>query len=122
VKNNKVIARGYNKKEKKKNAIQHAEIVAIEKACKKLKTWHLDDCQIYITMEPCLMCTGAIVQARISKVYYGIRNEKFGISNYFDINGEVKINNHYIQFYGGYLNSDIEKMLKTFFKEKREKK
>ena len=121
VKNNKIIARGFNKKELEKNAIKHAEIIAIEKACKKLKTWHLEDCEIYITMEPCLMCVGAIIQSRISKVYYGVKNNKFGISNYFDIENRVKINNHYIKFYGGFLKDEIEKQIKDFFKQKRTK-
>lgn len=121
VKNGKIIARAHNKKEKKKNATQHAEIIAIEKACKKLKTWHLEECEIYITMEPCLMCTGAIIQARIPIVYYAVNNEKFGISNYFDIEKKVKINNHYIQFYGGYLKKETQSMLKVFFETKRRK-
>ena len=60
VKNNKIIAKAYNKKEKTKNVIQHAEIIAISKACKKIKNWRLDNCEIYITMEPCMMCSGAI--------------------------------------------------------------
>ena len=70
VKNNKIISQAYNKKEKTKNVINHAEIIAISKACKKLKTWRLDDCEIYITMEPCMMCSGAIEQARIKKIIY----------------------------------------------------
>ena len=77
--NNKIIAKSYNMREKKKNVIKHAEIIAIAKACKKKKTWKLDDCEIYVTMEPCLMCFGAIMQARIKKIYYGIQNEKYGI-------------------------------------------
>ena len=119
VKNNKIIARGYNKKEKKHSAIKHAEIVAIDKACKKLKSWHLEECEIYITMEPCLMCLGAIVQARIPTIYYGVKNDKFGMCKYFNSDKKIKINNHYMDFYGGYLEEDIKKMLKKFFCEKR---
>ena len=78
VKNGKIIARGYNQKEKSKNAIKHAEIIAIEKACKKLKNWHLDGCELYVTLEPCLMCCGAIIQSRIKKIYYGVKSDRFG--------------------------------------------
>ena len=78
VKNDKVIAKAYNKKEKNKIATYHAEILAINKACKKLKTWHLDDCILYSTMEPCIMCSGAIIQSRIKKIYYSISNKNFG--------------------------------------------
>lgn len=78
VKNDKVIAKAYNKKEKNKIATYHAEILAINKACKKLKTWHLDDCILYSTMEPCIMCSGAIIQSRIKKIYYSVSNKNFG--------------------------------------------
>ena len=71
IKNNKVIAKGYNKREKTQNAILHAEVDAIIKACKKLKSWRLDDCEMYVTLKPCPMCAGAIVNARIKTVYYG---------------------------------------------------
>ncbi len=117
VKNNKIISKAYNKKERANNAIKHAEIIAIEKACKKLKTWHLDDCILYVTLEPCMMCTGAIVQSRIKKIIYASENPNHGFlkSNY-------NINNIY--------NITIEKanitssnksteLLKTFFQEQR---
>ena len=78
VRNNKIIAKAYIKKEKTKNVIKHAEIIAISKACKKLKNWRLDDCDIYVTMEPCMMCCGAIQQSRIKKIVYGIKNENYG--------------------------------------------
>ena len=78
VKNNKVIAKAYNKKEKTKNVTKHAEIIAISKACKKLKNWRLDDCEIYVTMEPCMMCGGAIEQSRIKKIIYGVKNDNYG--------------------------------------------
>lgn len=81
VKNNKIISKAYNKKEKTKNVIKHAEIIAISKACKKLKNWRLDDCDIYVTMEPCMMCCGAIQQSRIKKIVYGIKNENYGSTN-----------------------------------------
>jgi tRNA(adenine34) deaminase len=77
VKNNKIISKAYNKKEKTKNVTKHAEIIAISKACKKIKNWRLDECEIYVTMEPCMMCCGAIEQSRIKKIIYGVKNEKY---------------------------------------------
>ena len=78
VKNDKIIAKGYNQKTLKNVATYHAEVLAINKACKKLKTWYLDDCVLYTTVEPCLMCSGAIIQSRISKVVSGTDNQAFG--------------------------------------------
>lgn len=78
VKNNKIVSKAYNKREKLNDVIKHAEIIAIQKACKKLKTWHLNECIIYTTMEPCLMCSGAIMHARISKLVYALPNASFG--------------------------------------------
>lgn len=72
---NKVIACGYNKKECKNNAIMHAEIIAIGKACKKLGTWRLDNCELYVSLEPCMMCMGAIIESRIKNVYYGAKQK-----------------------------------------------
>ena len=76
VKNHKIIARAHNLKENKKMATGHAEILAIQKACKKLKAWRLTDCEIYVTLEPCAMCAGAIIQARIQKLYIGTLDPK----------------------------------------------
>lgn len=113
VKNGKVISKAYNKKENKQITTKHAEIIAIERACKKLKTWHLDGCEIYTTMEPCLMCYGAIEQSRISKIYYGLKNMNFGFKSKYNIETklqicECKISNEYIDY------------IKSFFKEKRQ--
>ena len=112
VKNGKIISKAYNKKENKQITTKHAEIIAIERACKKLKTWHLDGCEIYTTMEPCLMCYGAIEQSRISKIYYGLKNMNFGFKSKYNIETklqvcECKISNEYIDY------------MKSFFKEKR---
>lgn len=112
VKNEKIISKAYNKKENKQITTKHAEIIAIERACKKLKTWHLDGCEIYTTMEPCLMCYGAIEQSRISKIYYGLKNMNFGFKSKYNIETklqicECKISNEYIDY------------IKSFFKEKR---
>ncbi len=76
VKNGEIIARAYNQKESKKNATKHAEIIAIEKACKKIDNWRLNDCELYVTLEPCPMCAGAIMNSRIKKVYIGTMEEK----------------------------------------------
>lgn len=73
VKDGKIVARGRNSREKSQNALRHAEIIAINKACKRLKSWRLDGCEIYVTLEPCPMCAGAIANARISKVVYGAK-------------------------------------------------
>ena len=78
VKEDKIVSKAYNLKENKKMATYHAEILAINKACKKLKTWHLDDCTLYTTMEPCIMCSGAIIQSRIKKIVYILDNKSFG--------------------------------------------
>ncbi len=112
VKNGKIISKAYNKKENKQITTKHAEIIAIERACKKLKTWHLDGCEIYTTMEPCLMCYGAIEQSRISKIYYGLKNMNFGFKSKYNIETklqvcECKISNEYVDY------------IKSFFKEKR---
>lgn len=113
VKNKKIIAKAYNLKENKGIATYHAEILAINKACKKLKTWHLDDCTLYTTMEPCVMCSGAIIQSRIKKIVYILDNSTFGNiknNNYFNNNKYeiIKINNE-----------EALKMMQTFFKNKR---
>ncbi len=111
VKDKNIISKAHNQKEKNKCVTSHAEIIAIEKASKKLKTWHLDDCEIYITMEPCMMCTGAIIQSRIKKIYYSVENVNFGyIKNINTKNIEVEIG----------MNSDeSSNLLKKFFKSKR---
>ena len=119
VKNNKIISKAYNKKEKNNCPIDHAEILAIKKACKKLKTWHLDDCTLYVTMEPCLMCAGALVQSRIKKVVYGVENIKFGFAGSIDNILENKSMNHTIEITKKVCEKEIANMLKEFFKDKR---
>ena len=114
VKNNKILSRGYNKKENKNIATKHAEIVAIEKACKKLKTWHLDDCTIYATLEPCMMCLGAILQSRISNIVYGLENENFGALH----DNEFKN----INIVKNILKEESKILLQNFFVEKRKEK
>lgn len=113
VKNGKIISKAYNRKTLDNVATYHAEILAIEQACKRLKTWYLDDCILYTTVEPCLMCTGAIVQARISKVVYGTKNDAFGYLS--------KIKSLKIEVIEGILQEECRKILTEFFKQKRTK-
>ena len=90
VKNNKIIAKAYNKREKNNKIVDHAELIAITKANKKIKNWRLDDCTMYVTMEPCMMCCGAIEQSIIKKVIYGCKNEIYGyISKYKKIDSQL---------------------------------
>lgn len=122
VKDWKVIAEGYNKREKKQNALFHAEIVAINKACKKLKSWRLDDCDIYITLEPCLMCFGAILNARLKNCYFGAYDKSGGS---ISANNELlnkSILNHKLNVEGGILKEECADILSTFFEEKRKLK
>lgn len=119
VKDDKVISRAYNKKERDKNAIKHAEIIAIEKACKKLKTWHLEDCVLYTTLEPCMMCCGAIIQSRIRTLVYGTTNAKFG---YVESMGNLlnnSKNNHKANIISGLKKDESSELLISFFKNKR---
>lgn len=115
--NNKIIAKAHNLKENKKNALYHAEVLAINKACKKLKRWRLDDCELYVTMEPCMMCTGAIIQSRIKKIYYSINNSDFGTLHYFE--NDKKYN---ICVENGACHNESLFLIQSFFKEKRMKK
>ena len=117
----KIIARGHNKREDKQQSLAHAEIVAINKACKKLGSWRLEDCTMYITLEPWVMCSGAIIQSRIPRVIYGAYDYRFGahksLINLFD----VKFN-HNVEISGGVLENECSIIIKDFFKELREKK
>ena len=108
VKNNKIISQAYNKREKTHDVTKHAEIIAISKACKKLKNWRLDGCTIYITMEPCMMCCGAIEQSRISKIVYGATNENFG-----------NIKNIHVKNISQECENECKKLVTEFFKNKR---
>lgn len=107
----KVIAKAYNQKEYKQCATKHAEIIAIERACKKLNSWHLDKCTLFCTMEPCMMCCGAILQSRIKKIFYLVKNEKFGCTELLK-NSKIEV----IQVDDNY---KMKEMLNSFFKDKR---
>ena len=119
VQNGKIIARGYNKRETKKNALLHAEISAINKACKKLGGWRLPSCEMYVTLEPCPMCSGAIINSRINKVYFGAYDTKSGccgsVINLF----EKGLFNHDVEVVGGVLKEECANILTSFFKQLR---
>ena len=124
VKDNEIIARTHNTRQKNKSAINHAEIMAIDIACKKLNSWQLDGCTLYVTLEPCIMCAGAILQARIKKVVFAAKEPKFGacgsILNIFD-NFEYKFN-HEVEVIEGILEEEAKQLLKDFFKNLRKEK
>lgn len=122
VKDNQIIARGHNLKEKKQCTLKHAELMAIEKASKKINNWRLNECEMYITLEPCPMCAGAIINSRIKKIYIGVRDEKTGacgsklnlLQDYnFDTSVEVE---------KGILENECKDILQKFFKEIRKMK
>lgn len=122
VKDDQIIARAYNKREMKQCSTAHAEILAIEKACKKLGSWRLEDCDLYVTLEPCPMCSGAIIQSRIRNVIFGAYDPKGGcMGSNMNIN-DVRGCNHYPDIEGGILQDECSRLLKEFFKAKRKKK
>ena len=122
VRDGKIIARGYNRRNTEKSTLAHAEIQAIRKASKVVGDWRLEDCTMYITLEPCQMCAGAIVQARIPRVVIGSRNPKAGcagsVLNLLEVDGF----NHKVKITRGVLEEECSAMLSDFFKELREKK
>lgn len=121
VKDGKVIASGYNKVESTNIATEHAEIVAIRKACKKLGGWRLDGCEMFVTLEPCPMCAGAIVNARIKKVYFGAYEPKSGSAqSKHKVLTESGLN-HTTLYEGGILQEECSSLLTNYFKSKRKK-
>ena len=118
----KIISRAHNLMEKRQVATAHAEILAIEKACKKLKSWRLDRAEMYVTIEPCAMCAGAIANARIKRVYFGAYEEKSGcaVSKYPVLSDNGL--NHATEFEGGIEEEICANIIKNYFKEKRDKK
>lgn len=116
VRNDKVIARAHNLKEKKKDPTSHAEIECIKKACRKLNKKYLEDSEMYVTLEPCLMCVGAIKEARLKKIYVGAKDLKGG----YVVSRETVLSKKELDKYSfGYMKEDISKLLKSFFKSKR---
>ena len=122
VQNGKIIARGYNRRNTDKNTLAHAEIAAIKKASKKTGDWRLEDCTMYVTLEPCQMCAGAIVQSRLGKVVIGSMNPKAGCAGSVINLLQMKEFNHQVEMVKGVLEEECSTMLSTFFQELREKK
>ncbi len=120
VKNGTVIARASNRREEKQNALSHAEIEAINIACEKLQTWRLDDCELYVTLEPCPMCAGAVINARIKTLVFGAYDRRAG-----SIDSVINLcdypYNHKPEIYGGICEDDCLAVMKNFFKGLREK-
>lgn len=118
----KIIARAYNQRNKKKTTLAHAELLAIQKASKKLGDWRLEECTMYITLEPCQMCAGAIVQARIPKVVIGAMNPKAGCAGSVLNILQVDKFNHQVEIERGILKEECSQMLSDFFRQLRKKK
>lgn len=118
VQNGRIVGRGRNRREECRNALLHAEIAAIDDACRALGRWRLDDCALYVTLEPCPMCAGAILNARIPKIYYGAKDPKGGavggVINLFEENF-----NHKPAVVPGILKEECAALLKDFFGQKR---
>lgn len=122
VKDGLVIARAHNQKESKTDTTKHAEIIAIQKASKKLKNWRLEDTTLYVTLEPCTMCIGAIIGARIKKVCFGTMDEKTGAcGSVLNIPKDYPFN-HIVEVEGNVMEEECKKILQDFFKMLRKKK
>ena len=119
VKDGKIIARGYNRRNTDKNTLAHAELQAIRKASKAVGDWRLEECTMYITLEPCQMCAGAIVQARISRVVIGCRNPKAGCAGSILNLLNVPAFNHQVELTEGILQEECSTLLKEFFRKLR---
>ena len=122
VKDGKIIARAYNKRETWRDATAHCEIIAIRKACKKLKSWRLIDCDLYVTLEPCPMCAGAILQSRIRNLYYGASDPKAGCCG--SVVDLLKMDgfNHTVYVERGIMEEECGRILTDFFKNLRMRK
>ena len=122
VRDGEIISRGYNKRETKKNALLHAELIAIDRACKKLGGWRLPRCEMYVTLEPCPMCAGAILNARIERVYYGADDSKSGCTgsrmNLLDMN----LCNYKTEVHKGIMADECSHLIRDFFKTLRSKR
>jgi tRNA(adenine34) deaminase len=122
VKDGKIISRGHNERESKEDPTLHAEVTAIRKASKKLGSWRLNDCDMYVTLEPCTMCAGAIIQARIGRLYIGASDPKAGaVGSVINVLAVEKFN-HRVEVTSGILEEKCSEILKKFFRELRLKK
>lgn len=118
---NKIIGRGHNLRETKKSVIYHSEIIAINEACKFMNDWRLEDCIIFVTIEPCIMCAGAIMQSRLSKVVYGASNKKFGaVESLYQI-FENENSNHKVCVESGIMENECSQIMKEYFTKFRNK-
>ncbi len=114
-----IVARAHNERELKQDATKHAEITAIKKACAKLGTWRLNDCDMYVTLEPCAMCAGALVQCRMGRLFMGASDPKAGaVGSVINIL-TVKSFNHHVELYEGIMEDECSQLLKDFFSELR---
>ena len=117
-----IIGRGHNMREKFQDVTYHAEMLAIMEACTNLGSWRLEDCDLYVTLEPCIMCSGAIVNARIKNVYYGAKDPKAGaVDSLYHLLNDQRLN-HQVNVESGLLGAECSQMLKDFFREIRRKK
>mgnify|MGYP004652038137 CR=1 FL=1 len=121
VKDNKIIAKAYNKRQKLQDATLHAEIIAIKKACKKLHTFRLNDCTIFVTLEPCAMCSGAVINARVGTVVFGAYDQKYGCCGSIYNLPEDNRFNHRAKVIGGVMEKECRELLTQFFESKRRK-
>ena len=122
VRNGEILARGHNLRETTHSGIWHAEMKVIDEACRKLGTWHLDDCDLYVTLEPCPMCAGACIQSRIRNVYFGAYDPKGGSVATVQRMFRKKAYNHHPSSHGGILKEECAAILKEYFKSKRKNK
>lgn len=119
VKDGKLLSEGFNCRETKANPLGHAELIAIQEASRRLNAWRLIDCTLYVTLEPCVMCSGALVQSRIGRVVYGTVDPKGGgLTSLYQI-GQDKRLNHQLEISSGVLNVECGEILKSFFKQRR---
>lgn len=122
VKDGKIIARGYNRRNTEGSTLAHAELTAIRKACKKTGDWRLEGCTMYVTLEPCQMCAGALVQSRIDRVVIGARNPKAGCAGSVVNLLQVPAFNHQVGITDGVLEEECRSLMQTFFKDLRSRK
>lgn len=120
--NNNIIAEGYNRKELLHSCIEHAEIMALTKACERMGRWRLSDALVYTTLEPCIMCTGALLHARIGQLIFGAHDIKFGaIESLFNLSNDMRLN-HRFSYVSGVLAQESAMLLKDFFAKQRKNK
>ena len=119
VRDDQIIGRGYNRVENEANAARHAEIIAMEQASKALNNWRLENCTIFVTMEPCIMCIGAMILARLPRLYFGCRDPRLGAcGSIFDLSAHPSLP-HQLEVSGGLCEIECRELLQTFFQSKR---